>query len=168
MTKKLRDRPYASCLLSQQIRKCGRVKVRKFTEAHWDQFVGKTRTAAALYPVCDMADKDPDFKVSDMWKWLSKNWKAVQAIIDKAPEADLSAPELFYNMAPQGRGRKARRAMAPRFQTLPDFVADKEATLEQIENEKKSPKPISKRIGGQVTEVAKPLGTQKDLDAPTV
>jgi hypothetical protein len=74
-----------------------------------------------------MADEDPEFSLHTIKKWIGKNWVAIRKLVESHEDLNLEgSPEMYYNAAPATRGRRARRAMGPKYQEAPEFRADKE------------------------------------------
>lgn len=136
MSTPLCDRPFARALLSRTLRRVARTKYvgRQFTEATFDQFMGKTRCLKPMTEICYMVEEDESgtFLFSDMWPWVLNNWAKIVEVFDWHVDADLTNPELDYQNGPKKKGRRARRAMGPSYKESEEFLSDKEVTLEQI------------------------------------
>jgi hypothetical protein len=95
--------------------------------ADFDQFMAKLRTTAGVDAVIDFIEELGDFSVKDPGGWFNQNWRGIRTRIDSLPDVDIeSPPELYYSAAPDKRGRRARRAMPPAYETDAEFQRDKE------------------------------------------
>jgi hypothetical protein len=125
----LRDRLFVKCLLARQLRKVAVYKNRnnQFTVAEFDQFMAKCRSIEGVDALCDAVEDLDGFNWKSIGSELNKHFAVLRRMIDALPEVDIEAPpQMFYNMAPETRGRRARRAMGPRYQVDEAFQKDKE------------------------------------------
>lgn len=144
----LRDRPFMMAFVANQLRKVAiyYFNAKQFSEAEFDQFVAKTRTLAVMQALCD-AVEELDFDWKNPRKSVMKYWNLLRPIVDSFDNVDIEHPEMFYNMAPTRKGRKARRAMEPPYEEDPRFIADKalfEAEL-RGEHEKETDNTVQER-----------------------
>lgn len=127
--KSFRDRPFVRCHLSRQLRKVAAYKNRnnQFSVAAYDQFTAKCRTELGIDVIVDFIEEKDDFSKKDPQGWFNQNFAELRKRIEAMEDLDLeSPPQLFYNMAPEKRGRRARRARGPRYQTDAEFNRDRE------------------------------------------
>lgn len=133
----LKHRPFVSMMIAREVRRSAtrRLNANQFTPAQHDQFIAKLRTKKVVDAVCDFLEAEEDFDIRNLGKVLMTAWSRLRKVVEEFPDVSLEAPELHYNMAPVRRGRKARREAGPRYQDDPEFIADRDAFREEM-NEK--------------------------------
>jgi len=126
--KPLRDRPFVRCLLARELRRVASYKNRnnQFTEELFDQFMAKCRSAIVIDRLCTIVEEAGDFDWKKVGNWMNQHFGVLRGEVEAFDDVNLEAPETHYNMAPVSRGRKARRAAGPRYQSDVEFQRDKE------------------------------------------
>lgn len=137
-TTPLRERPFVRAHFSRQLRKFFgmRFRLTQIPEAEYDQLIAKCRNAVCLDALCDFADNDLGFNLKSMNPWFTKNMDVLRELAGEFDDVSLTAPELYYNIGPKMRGRKAIRAAGPKYQTDEAFQADKEAFEKEMREER--------------------------------
>jgi len=131
----LSERPFVACHVARQVRKMASYKFRnnQFTETQFDQFMAKCRASHVIDQLCDIIEEDEDFDWKDFKNWLGRKWSQLRSVVDAFEDVDLTQPLGFYQSAPVDKGRKARRALPPAYETDAAFIADKELFFAELE-----------------------------------
>lgn len=133
--KPTRDRPFVRAHFSRQLRKLMvyHYQGKRLQEAEYDQLMAKVRSSDCLNVLCDLFDSDEDYSWKTLNAWASKSWDVIREIAAGFADLPLDRPELYYNVGAQGR--RARRAIGPRYQMDIEFLADKEAFEKEMNEE---------------------------------
>ncbi len=136
----IKYRPFVSAMVAREVRRHAilRRNANQFKTEEFDQFMAKLRTKKVIDAVCDFFENEEEFDVRNLNPTLMLTWARLRKLVEEFPSVDLEKPEMLYNMAPQRRGRRARREAGPSYEEDEAFIADRDAFYEEMNEESTS------------------------------